>query len=241
MRRASVWAVVPVKPFDVAKLRLAPVLDAAERAHLARLMFEDVLAALTASRHLLCGVLVPTSDRQAAEIARRHGAAVIAEDSPSGLNPAIERAIGWIASAAGDGMLVVPADLPQLSTASIDQIVRSLDAPEAVALVQAPADGGTNVLACRPAGVISPLFGPQSFWRHREAARHAGIRTSIVKNRELEQDIDRPDDLLAFLSMGTAVRTQTHAFVSSLDIADRLASGAQLLNRGMTSRAIVSI
>jgi 2-phospho-L-lactate/phosphoenolpyruvate guanylyltransferase len=240
MRRASVWAVVPVKPFDEAKLRLAPVLDVGERAHLVRLMFEDVLTALTASRHLLGGVLVATADRQAAEIARRYGASVLAEDSPSGLNSAIEQAIGRIPSAA-DGMLVVPADLPQLSAPSIAQIVRLLDAPKAVALVQAPADGGTNMLACRPAGVIPPLFGPQSFWRHREAARHAGIRTLIVRNRELEQDLDRPDDLVAFLSMETAVQTRTHAFVSSLDIADRLAGGAQLLNRGMTSRAIVSI
>jgi hypothetical protein len=62
-----------------------------------------------------------------------------------------------------------------------------------------------------------------------------------VKNRELEQDIDRPDDLVAFLSMASAVQTRTHAFVSSLDIADRLAGRAQLLNRGMISRAIVSI
>jgi len=240
MNRASVWAVVPVKPFDEAKLRLAPVLDASERSHLVRLMFEDVLAALTASRHLLGGVLVPTADRQAAEIARRHGASVVAEDSPSGLNSAIEKAIGCIPAAA-DGMLVVPADLPQLSAGSIDQIVRLLDAPDVVVLVQAPADGGTNMLACRPPGVIPPLFGPQSFWRHREAARHAGIRTSIVKNLELEQDIDRPDDLVAFLSMETAVQTRSHAFVSSLDIADRLAGGTQLLNRGMISRAIVSI
>lgn len=241
MRRPSVWAVVPVKPFHEAKLRLAPVLDAAERAHLVRLMFEDVLAALTASRDLLGGVLVPTADRQAADIARRYGAAVLAEETPSGLNPAIQQATGCITSAGGEGLLVVPADLPQLSATSIEQVVRLLEAPEAVALVQAAADGGTNLLACRPAGVIPPLFGPQSFWRHREAARHAGIRTSIVKNRELEQDIDRPHDLIAFLSMGNAVQTQTHAYLSSLDIADRLASGAQLLNRGMTSRAIVSI
>ena len=31
MRGGSVWAIVPVKPFDAAKLRLAPVLDAGER------------------------------------------------------------------------------------------------------------------------------------------------------------------------------------------------------------------
>jgi 2-phospho-L-lactate guanylyltransferase len=241
MRDRSVWAIVPVKPFDAAKLRLAPVLDAGERAHLARLMFEDVLTALTASRHLLGGVLVATADRQAAEIARRHGAALVAEHSPAGLNRAIEQAIGSMEPSLDEGILVVPADLPQLSAAAIEHIVRLLDVPPAVALVQAAADGGTNVLACRPAAAIPPLFGPQSFWRHREAARQAAIRTSVVKNPELEHDIDRPDDLVAFLSMETAAQTRTHAFVSRLDIADRLAHGAQPLNRGMISRAIVSI
>jgi 2-phospho-L-lactate guanylyltransferase len=86
--------------------------------------------------------------------------------------------------------------------------------------------------------VIPPLFGPQSFWRHREAARHAGIRAVVVSDSELEQDLDRPDDLVTFLSMNTP--TRTHAFLSGLSVPERMA-GAQLLSRGMTSRAIVSI
>jgi hypothetical protein len=52
----------------------------------------------------VCG---PTADQRPREIARRHGASVVAEDRPSGLNSAIEQAIGCISPAAGDGMLVV--------------------------------------------------------------------------------------------------------------------------------------
>jgi 2-phospho-L-lactate guanylyltransferase len=236
---ASVWAIVPVKPFLEAKARLAPVLDENERARLARLMLEDVLAALCASRHLLAGVLVPTADGLAAEIARRMGAVPIAEESAFGLNPAIERAVSALKTRPDDGVIVVPADLPQLSVATVERIVDTIDTPAAVALVPALADGGTNLLASRPIGVIPPLFGLQSFWRHGEAARHAGARTTIVRGTELEQDIDRPEDLVAFLSMGTA--TRTHTFLCGLEIGRRLARSVQPLNRGMTSRAIVSI
>jgi 2-phospho-L-lactate guanylyltransferase len=238
MKRASVRAIVPVKPFHLAKRRLAPILGGAERARLARLMFEDVLDVLTASRGMLAGVVVLTADVGAAEIARCRGAVVIAEGAPSGLSAAIEQAIGCLSAAPGDGMFVVPADLPHLTAAAIEQIVRQLDVPEAVALVPALEDGGTNLLACRPAGVMHPHFGPQSFARHVEAARRAGITPTILEMSDLGRDIDRPADLETFMSLDTA--TRTHAFLSGLGN-DRVAAGAQVLSRGITSRAIISI
>ncbi len=238
MKRPAVWAAVPVKPFDAAKRRLASILDSAERAQLARLMFEDVMTVLNTCRHVLAGVIVVTAEADAAECARTRGATVIVEESPSGLNPAIARAIDSLATAPDDGLIVVPADLPHLSVAAIERVVEALASPDTIAIIPATGDGGTNVLGCRPAGVIPPLFGPQSFWRHREAARHAGIRAVVVSDSELEQDLDRPDDLVTFLSMNTP--TRTHAFLSGLSMPERMA-GAQLLSRGMTSRAIVSI
>jgi 2-phospho-L-lactate/phosphoenolpyruvate guanylyltransferase len=239
MSLAPVWAIVPVKPFHMAKRRLAPVLDAGERARLARLMFEDVLDAVTASQQVLAGVLALTADERAAEIARRRGVRVIAEASPTGLSAAIEQAIGCLAASPGDGMLVVPADLPHLTPAAIERIVRLLNQPQAVALVRAIEDGGTNLLACRPADVVLPRFGAHSFARHVEAARRIGITPTVLELSDLGRDIDRPGDLEPFLSLGTA--TRTHAFLSALRIHGRARSGAQPLSRGMTSRAIVSI
>jgi 2-phospho-L-lactate guanylyltransferase len=216
MTGTSVWAVVPVKPFRVAKARLSTALNADNRARLARVMLEDVLDAMVASRHLLAGLLVVTADDEAAPIARSHGAIVLSEAAPAGINRAIARALDHLAGAPEAGMLVVPADLPQVSAAAVERIVGLLGAPRAVAIVPAT-DGGTNLLACKPAGIIPPSFGPLSFDRHRQAARLAGVTPTILAWSDLGHDVDRPEDLAAFLSLGTASRT--HAFLSSLAIA----------------------
>jgi 2-phospho-L-lactate/phosphoenolpyruvate guanylyltransferase len=224
MTGTSVWAVVPVKPFRVAKARLSTALNAVDRARLARVMLEDVLGAMVASRHLLAGLLVVTADDEAAPIARSHGAIVLSEAAPAGINRAIARALAHLADAlaargespTASGILVVPADLPQVSAAAIERIVGLLDAPRAVAIVPAT-DGGTNLLGCKPAGIIPPSFGPLSFDRHRQAARRAGVTPSILAWSDLGHDLDRPEDLAAFLSLGTASRT--HAFLSSLAMA----------------------
>lgn len=220
MGNGTVWAVVPVKPFRDAKFRLAPVLDAGERAALARVMLEDVLGVLAASADRLAGVMVLTADREAAAMARRFDAAVLVETAPAGLNGAVTIAAAHVAENAAAGMLVIPGDLPHLSGAAIAQITELLDAPRSVALLPASGDAGTNLFACRPANVIPPRFGPSSFKRHLAETRRAGITARVLTCPRLGRDIDRPDDLAAFLAMGTA--TRTHAYLSTLEIADRL-------------------
>jgi 2-phospho-L-lactate/phosphoenolpyruvate guanylyltransferase len=224
--RRPVWAVVPVKPFGIAKGRLEAVLDAGDRASLARLMFEDVLTVLMMS-HVLDGVLVLTSDSEAAHRARNVGALVLDESVPAGLNAAVAMAIDHLTGITDAGMVVVPADLPHLSSEAVELVVRQIDAPTAVALLPAVRDGGTNLLACRPADVIEPRFGPNSFELHCQAARRAGLSPRVLDWPGLEHDIDRPEDVAAFLSIETATRSD--AFLR------------QALSRGIISRAIVSI
>lgn len=224
--RRPVWAVVPVKPFTTAKRRLEALLDARDRAWLARVMLEDVLAVLMMSR-MLDGVLVLTGDIEAAHRARNAGALVLDEPVPAGLNAAVATAIDYLAGATDTGMLVVPADLPHLSVEAVEFVVRQIDAPSAVALLPAARDGGTNLLACRPADIIEPRFGAASFELHCEAARRAGLAPRVLDWPGLEHDIDRPDDVAAFLAIETATRSD--AFLR------------QALSRGIISRAIVSI
>jgi 2-phospho-L-lactate guanylyltransferase len=226
VRANSVWAVVPVKPFHAAKLRLSPVLDAAERAQLARAMLEDVLGVLEAAGNVLAGVIVLTADEEAAAIARAHGAVVLAETDPTGLNAALALAVTHLSRNANAGMLVIPADLPHVSIEAVAQLVDLLDAPRSVALVAAADDGGTNMLACRPANLIPPSFGPLSFVRHMQAAQRVGIAPRVFVAPTLGQDIDRPEDLATFLSLGT--RTRTDTFLSTLRIVNRLNAGASV-------------
>jgi 2-phospho-L-lactate/phosphoenolpyruvate guanylyltransferase len=220
MSRQTVWAVVPVKPFAVAKRRLAPVLDRAERATLARLMLEDVVDVLRLCRPL-AGIVIASADEAAWQSVPVRGVLDL-RDSTHDLNDAVRTAGEFLGTQRGVGMLVVPSDIPLLPAALVDEMIDHIARPPAVALVPASRDGGTNLLACRPADAIIPQFGRGSFRRHCRLARSAGIAPTVVASAEAGLDIDRPDDLFALLAREETTRSQ--AFLAGLDLESRLHS-----------------
>lgn len=222
--RDGTYAVIPVKPFASAKGRLAPILNSFERAQLARLMLDDVLDAVRAA-HALAGFCVVTCDPDAAELAKA-GGEVIWEDGAFGFTHAVETAVRELSGRAA-AMVVIPADIPHLPSATIDTAV-AMTKDQGVTLVPAICDGGTNLLAVRPCDLLPPLFGPESFSRYRMAALDAGITPKIHHCPKAGHDIDRPRDLLTFLAMRPA--TRTHDFVAGLNVAERLKPPTGLLN-----------
>ena len=219
MSRSTLWAVVPVKSFASAKQRLAPVLTAQERAALARAMLQDVLQVLVNSP-FVAGTLVVTADIEAATIARHARASVLPEPFETGLVPAIQHAARALAAEGRGGMLVVPADLPTITSADIELIALGHRRSPAVTLVAATSDGGTNALACSPPDAIPFSFGENSFQRHRDSALDRHLSPKVLTLPRFGRDIDRPEDLLAFLACPSA--TRTYAFLRDGGIARRL-------------------
>ncbi len=213
-----VWAVVPMKALDQAKRRLAPILSADERAELARLMLDDVLETLAGCPRL-AGTIVITRDPAAATLARRRGATLIDDPGPD-LNGAVSAASKFLSTHQDAGMIVVPSDLPLLRPSVINDAIDCLARPPAVALVEAVRDGGTNLLACRPADVIPPSFGADSFRLHAHASRMRAIMPTIIDSEDAALDIDICEDLAAFLRRRTG--TRSHAFLAALRIDQRL-------------------
>lgn len=220
MMTGAVWAIVPVKRFATAKSRLAPVLDEAERGRFARLMFEDVLDALAQCDRSLAGIVVVTADEDAAALARRRDVTVVVEPAGGSINAALELAMRGLDLSRHDGMIVVPSDIPHLSPDVIAMAANAISRPRTLAAVAATEDGGTNLLACRPADVVPLCFGPRSFERHCRAARRAGIVPQVLDAPDIGLDIDRPENLAAFLSLQS--RTRAHAFLRALDVSHRL-------------------
>ena len=218
MSESTTWAVVPVKRFSAAKARLAPVLDIPERIVLARLMFEDVLDSVMQCNDVLAGAIVATSDENAAAIGRSRGAKVVGSFMESGINAAIIRAGQQLQEQ--DGMIVVPSDIPQVSPSTLAIAARAISAQRTLALAAAVEDGGTNLLACRPAAAMPLCFGRRSFDRHRDAALRAGLTVQLLDCQDLSLDIDRPEDLETFLKLNS--KTRTHAFLLELGIRERL-------------------
>jgi len=215
-RRADIWAIVPVKRFAVAKHRLSPVLAAAQRARLARLMLEDVLDALARCAAHLAGVVVVTADEDAAALAKRSNGSVVSDEGRDGINAAIRLGLDCVMDNGGAGVVVVPSDIPQLSPDTIAQAVAAIRASGSLAIIPATDDGGTNLLACRPANALPLCFGPRSFDKHCDAARAQGMNLRVLPAGDLGLDIDRTEDLIAYLSLKS--KTRTHAYLASVGV-----------------------
>jgi 2-phospho-L-lactate/phosphoenolpyruvate guanylyltransferase len=215
----GLWAVVPVKLFAHAKRRLMPLLSFHERRTLAGAMLGDVLSALVRAP-CLTGVLVVTGDHSAQAMAQAAGAVVLNDSDNAGMNAAVDKAARRLADAGRSGMLVIPADVPLITTADVETIVLVHRAGPSVTLVPAGNDGGTNALACSPPLAVPCRFGEDSLREHREAARVAGITAGILRLERVGHDIDRPDDLAQFLLRPSP--TRSYAYLVSSGIAERL-------------------
>jgi 2-phospho-L-lactate guanylyltransferase len=226
-----IWAVVPVKRFSAAKARLACVLNTGERSELARMMFEDVLDPLEQCHDIFAGTLIVAADSEVAALMRRRRATVLSDMADHGINAAVTRAAQYIHAHAGDGLMVVPSDIPQITREAFVQAAAAIATAPTLAIAAALDDGGTNLFACRPIGAVPPLFGPCSFDRHRRAALQADVAVQVLRLPELSLDIDRPENLLTFLTLESS--TRTHEFLSRIGVVERIERCRLAANRAL--------
>ena len=183
---------VPVKNLVDAKQRLSPLLSPDERVALAQAMCEDVLQALARwqSRPM---VAVVTSDSFARDLAARFHFEVVADDN-SGETNAIDMATAFCRERGAESTLVVPADIPLIDSAELQQIADSAP-PGGALLVPDAAGRGTNA-AWRSPGDLFPLrFGNDSFLPHLAAAKTTGLPCVVLELPGIALDVDRPEDL----------------------------------------------
>ena len=112
-----------------------------------------------------------------------------------------------------DGSLVVLGDVAGVCVRDIDRLLSSLTG-RGVALAPSN-DGGTSALLRVPRDVIEAGFGPASARVHRELAQRAGVPYHELVLASLAIDIDRPEDLEAFLG-SQAFGERTRALLREL-------------------------
>lgn len=210
--------VVPAKPFDRAKRRLATHLSPQERAALSRAMLEDVLRACVAQPGWETWVV--SRDDDALRTASEVGARPVAEEGLT-LLTAVAQAERAANEEGAEEMAVVLGDLPLLTA---DALAAALSHASAVVAAPASSDGGTNMLLRRPPSAIRARFGRASFAKHRWAAKRAGVAFEEVRSPELAFDLDRPEDLTRLLVEGRTGRTVAAAI--DIGLPERLRIGA---------------
>jgi 2-phospho-L-lactate guanylyltransferase len=184
-------------PYDARepKTRLAPLLDADERAALARAMGRDVLSVLDGTAH--DPVLLATEPLDVERPVR-------VDDQP--LTPAVNDALDSVDGPAA----VVMADLALLTP---DAVAR-LFGPDADVVLAPGLGGGTNALVARHPDFRVDYHGV-SYRDHREAAERVGAEVATVDSFRLAVDVDDPSDLAEVLvhTDGRAAETLREAGV----------------------------
>lgn len=207
-------AVVPAKPLELAKTRLATLVSSTDRAAITIAMFEDVLAALRAAQRI-DRIFVVTADRTLAGRARAASCLVVDEGAPRGLNGAV--AIGTNAALAlgAQTIAVLLSDVPLVRGADVDDLLDRT--PKRGALVVPSKEGlGTNALIRQPGTVFGPAFGGRSLRRHLGAAERAAVPCTIRQNPRVAFDVDTPDDLRVLAARDGA--TATHREIARLGV-----------------------
>ena len=188
------WAVVPVKPLRRGKSRLAGVLTEDEREALNRWMLEHILVTIKENQQI-GQTLVISRDTAALSLARSVGAKTLHEDGSSHLNLALERATAVVNSFKATGMLILPADLPKITSGDIQHLIDHAVETPSVAIAPDHRKEGTNALFIKPPGLVKYSFGEGSFERHVEQLEADGIPYHTCEIASLAHDVDLPEDL----------------------------------------------
>jgi 2-phospho-L-lactate guanylyltransferase len=190
-----VVAIVPVGTLAGAKSRLGAVLDAEERLDLTLHLARATISAVVASAGI-DETLVVTPDDAIRRLADELGARPLRQRG-GGLNRGIDEGRDEAIAAGAAAILIVPIDLPNVTTAAIDEILATLDRPRRplVAIVPDRHGRGTNALLLAPPDAIDTCFGGDSRAAHAAAAAASGADL-VELGGPLTLDLDTPDDLL---------------------------------------------
>jgi 2-phospho-L-lactate guanylyltransferase len=191
----SVVAVIPVGTLAGAKSRLGAVLDAEERLELTVRLARTTIAAAIATDGI-AETLVVTPDDTVRRLAEELGARPLRQRD-GGLNRGIDAGRAEALAAGAAAVLILPIDLPEISSEAIAVILETLQSPRRplVTIVPDRHGRGTNALLLAPPDAIDTCFGGDSRAAHAAAAEAAGAEL-VELGGPLTLDVDTPDDLL---------------------------------------------
>jgi 2-phospho-L-lactate guanylyltransferase len=187
-RRRGACALIAIKERARCKTRLADVLSPPERIDLVRSMLTAVLAAAGSAQTVHQVIVIsPERDTVPAEIP-------VLADTGESLNTALMQAHTMVREFGCHEIVVLPADLPLITAAEIDELVRAGHAG-GFAMATDAAGIGTNALCLMSTHPFRFQFGPDSRRLHLQEAQRLGSSPQVVHLPGLEFDVDSSADL----------------------------------------------
>jgi 2-phospho-L-lactate guanylyltransferase len=195
--------IIPVKKFDYSKTRLSLFLNPKERKELTELLMLDTLEKISKMEQKQ--IIIVSSER-IKSIDKFDDIVIIYENDFNGVNNAIELANKFVKNNKFSESLIVPIDLPLLSTKDLDDIIKhSRKFEKGICIVPSKRFDGTNVLLRKPSLVINTFYDNNSFYNHVKSAAKNKVSVEILNNENLMVDLDTMDDIVAIIDRYNAI------------------------------------
>ncbi|MET7641670.1 2-phospho-L-lactate guanylyltransferase [Streptomyces sp. NPDC005438] len=207
---AGGWSVVvPVKPLEQAKSRLASGLPEELRPRLALAFAQDTVSAALSAPSVRT-VAVVTNDTEVAAELSLLGARIVPDLPRSGLNGALRYAADVLRDTSADiPLAAVNADLPALRGEELERVLERASRFSRAFLADQEGSG-TTLLTALGGTELNPLFGPASRRRHR---RSGAVEIPLPDVPSVRQDVDTERDLRAAQRLGLGRFTSTQVRV----------------------------
>lgn len=187
-QRRGACVLIAIKERARCKTRLSESLAPPARIELVRSMLAAVLSAVGAARTVRQIIVVsPERDSVPAEVP-------VLADTGESLDGALTRAHQVLREFGCREVLILPADLPNITPADIDALVRA-GRDGGFAIAPDTAGTGTNALCLVSPQPFRFQFGLGSQQLHLLEAERAGLSPQVVRLPGLEFDVDSPADL----------------------------------------------
>ena len=189
------FAIIPVREFNAAKLRLRPVLSEENRRLLSKALLTHVLGAIELSEIQRIVVVASDTDEISRDFAKCSKLTLIKENVyHGGVNSAVSDALKFLNLKSQSKGLVFPSDLPMLNHHRINDVLGLLDKYE---LVVNPSykKNGTNLLGSTSLDRFAFHYDDDSYKKHVQEAELRRLRFLTLDWDEFSFDIDDADDL----------------------------------------------
>jgi 2-phospho-L-lactate guanylyltransferase len=125
---------------------------------------------------------------------------IIKESDLDGVNNAIGLANKFIKDNEFSESLIIPIDLPLLSTGDLENMIEnSRKFEKGVCIVPSKRFDGTNALLRKPNLVIDTFYDNNSFYNHVKSAAENNVSIEIIRNENLMIDLDTVDDVVEIM------------------------------------------
>jgi len=192
MPRFRTAAIVPVKTFSKAKMRLN--LSSEKTEDLCKVMLNEVLHAISQSEQIE-KIAIVSKDESAFKIGKKFGAIEIHDEKELGVNNAVSLADSYFLDEDFGATIVFPQDIPLIQPEDIRTLLDFHIMPRSVLVVPSRKFDGTNALFRAPVNLMETHYDEDSYKIHLTTAESKTASTALVLIRRIMLDVDEPDDL----------------------------------------------